>query len=149
MKHRPEAMAKDQERAHLNVLRVQERYGTTPLTGEERRAIHPILTRPGASAFLEWWSARPWRPPQHWEPIGTTSEERAEIASRRAHAYYVTHRSARVARWGILSGLLTIAAGFLVSMSLNGVEAHLGDGIMVLGIAVAIVAAMATATARS
>ena len=82
-------------------------------------------------------------------PAGMSDEERSEWQAQRAREYYATHKSARVARWRILLGLLIVVVGFFVSMSYARVVSDLGYGLEVLGIAVAVIALFFNATVRS
>ena len=98
-------------------------------------------------SWHQWWSTHPWRR-QRWMPAGMSTEERSEWLAQRAREHYATHRSARLARWGILLGLMICVAGFFVSMAYSRAVSDLGYGLELLGIAVAVIALFFTATVR-
>ncbi len=66
-----------------------------------------------------------------------TGSERDKRITQRERDYYATHKSARVARWMAIFGLLIAIVGFFVSFSLSRVIADFGNGLMVLGVLVA------------
>jgi hypothetical protein len=78
-----------------------------------------------------------------------TDKEREQADSARARAFYATHRSARVARWAVVIGLLMMPTGFVVSLSLTHSVALLGYWLMGLGLLVMLVGLRFTALLRS
>lgn len=78
-----------------------------------------------------------------------SSVERERWEAKHDRDYYATHRSARLARWGIILGLVICAVGFGVSMAYSRGVADLGNVLMVLGMVFAIIALFFTATVRS
>jgi hypothetical protein len=80
----------------------------------------------------QWWGDRPWHK-RRWMPSGMSTDERNEWETKRYRAYYETHRSARLARWGFLVGVIVATVGTSFADSFSRVTADLGDGVQVLG----------------
>lgn len=86
--------------------------------------------------WSEWWNRRPWRPEGMYYS-GMSSDERDEMHSKYAREYYATHKSARVARWVTVLGLLLAIFGFWLSFSLSALKSDAGYCIMIGGIVIA------------
>jgi hypothetical protein len=99
-------------------------------------------------SWSEWWNARPWRRGR-WIPGGMSSEEKVIWEEKQVREYYATHRSARIARWGLLLGLLVIVGGFVVSGAYSRLVSDLGYGLMALGVVIFIISANFTSFLRS
>jgi hypothetical protein len=75
--------------------------------------------------------------------------ERNEWEHQRNRAYYETHRSARLARWGFPVGLTVGIVGSSFSDSFSRVTADLGDSVQVLGGMIIVVSFFFTSMMRS
>ena len=96
----------------------------------------------------QWWRGRPWRK-RRWVPSGMSMAERNEWERQRNRAYYETHLSARLARWGFPVGLTVGIVGSSFSDSFSRVTADLGVGVQVLGGLIIVVSFFLTSMMRS
>jgi hypothetical protein len=78
-----------------------------------------------------------------------SSEEEAIWEEKQARDYYASHRSAKIARWGIAFGVLVIVTGFVISGEYSRLVSDLGYGLMALGVVIVVVSARFTALLRS
>jgi hypothetical protein len=102
--------------------------------------------------WQQWWSLRPWRPRPKRRIVPFFETKREEEAWFRQCKredeleYYATHRSAKLARWGVALGVVIVIVGVFLTFSFSGATDDAGYGVMIFGVLFTIVAMRFTAT---
>lgn len=101
--------------------------------------------------WRQWWRLRPWRPrPQkRVVPFFRTKQEEEDWKQQCIREYYDTHRSARLARWGVALGVVIVIVGFFLTFTFSGATVHAGYGVMVFGVLFVIISMRYTAMLAS
>jgi hypothetical protein len=95
--------------------------------------------------WQKWWSLRPSRPrpKKRVVPFFETKHEEEAWFRQCKHEdeleYYATHRSAKLARWGVALGVLIAIVGFVRTFSFSGATDDAGYGLMIFGVLFTIV----------